>query len=183
MRGRRRPLGTQEAREVFEQLYKATYDQVLAYCRRRTLTHADAQDVLAATYLVAWRRIEEVAGVRTPLAWLYGVARRTLANQRRTTERQARLVGRLEQSDPAVSPDPSSTAERTKELEAVERALSSLSEADQELLRLASFEQLSYSEIAQVMGMTTPAVRSRLYRARRRLQYAFEDAYTAREGP
>ncbi|MGH9896957.1 MAG: RNA polymerase sigma factor [bacterium] len=183
MRSRRRPLDDQEARAAFEELYEATYRKVLAYCRRRARTLEDAQDVLAATYLVAWRRIEDVASADTPLAWLYGVAWRTLANQNRATERQERLVDRLRRSDTLSSPDPAVAIEGAQELEAIEHALTHLPESDREILRLAAFERLSYQEIGHVMGMTTPAVRSHLYRARHRLQRAFQSAYQGEVGP
>ena len=71
---------------------------------RRTSGAHDAGDVLADTMLVAWRRLDEVPGGDTTRLWLYGVARKVLANRRRGDGRRDRLVERLAaQVDAAVS--------------------------------------------------------------------------------
>ncbi|MGH8874151.1 MAG: RNA polymerase sigma factor, partial [Acidimicrobiia bacterium] len=151
-----------------------TNRQVLAYCLRRTPSREDAEDLVAATYLVAWRKIEEVQAAQIPLAWLYGVAYRTLSNQRRGSARRARLLDRLRRQ-PTLhrSDDPALVVEGRAEGERLRQALESLSEIDQELLRLAALERLSHSEIAQVLGTSEGAVGSRLHRARRRLHEAY----------
>lgn len=177
MIGKQRRLTDDEAEAVFVELYEETYRQVLAYCRRRTRTPADAEDVLASTYLVAWRHIEDVADARTPLAWLYGVARRTLANHRRGLDRRQRLIEKLEGASRPEGLNPLTSTEWAERVRAVDRALASLPETDQELLALAAFEELPYKRIAEALDTTTPAIRTRLYRARRRLQRAFEVFY------
>ena len=65
---------------VFERLYRANYDRVLAYGLRRTDPER-ARDATAETFVVAWRRLADVPP--DPLPWLLGVARRVLANERR----------------------------------------------------------------------------------------------------
>jgi Sigma-70 region 2 len=66
--------------ERFAQVFDAHFRAVSAYALRRT-TPAEAEDVVAETFLVAWRRLDELP--EDPKAWLLGVARRILANQRR----------------------------------------------------------------------------------------------------
>ena len=80
--------------ERFQALYEAHAGAVLSYARRRA-ARADADDVLAEVFLVAWRRLEEVPRERERV-WLLGVARRALANQRRGSTRQGALRERLE---------------------------------------------------------------------------------------
>lgn len=168
-------LAPEEARSEFEKLYSATYRKVLAYARRRTPNPMDADDLVASTFLVAWRRLEEVIAADSPLAWLYGVAYRTLANQRRTAARAARLGERARLELPASQPDLApSLAEASEALDRVLSALSSLSQRDQEILRLSAFEGLTNPEIALVLGIRPALVRSRLFRARRRLQNSYE---------
>ncbi|MGH9053837.1 MAG: RNA polymerase sigma factor [Acidimicrobiia bacterium] len=168
-------LGANEALRAFEELFDSTYRQVLAYCLRRTPSREDAEDVVAATYLVAWTKIEEVAAARVPLAWLYGVAYRSLANQRRGSARWARLLERAKRQQTfRRADDPALVVEGSAEVERLRQALESLSRIDQELLRLAAWEGLSNAEIAQVLRTSEGAVRSRLHRARRRLGEAYQ---------
>ncbi|MBX6384794.1 MAG: RNA polymerase subunit sigma-24 [Microbispora sp.] len=59
------------------------YADLLAYVRRRTESPEDAADALAETFATAWRRIGDVPAGPPARLWLYGVARRVLANGRR----------------------------------------------------------------------------------------------------
>ncbi len=160
-----------DAREIFERLFAATYTDVVAYCRRRTPSISDADDAVAATYVVVWRRLDEAAGANSPLAWILGVAYRVLANQRRTTRRQRRLERKAEQlhleSPPAR---PERIVLDRADLEGVLAALASLPPLDREFVRLVAFEQLDYAQIAEAHGLSEGAVRSRLHRARARLR-------------
>ncbi len=173
-------LGPEEGRREFELLYATTYRKVLAYARRRTPNLMDADDLVASTFLVAWRRLEEVIAADIPLAWLYGVAYRTLSNQRRTAARAARLSERVRPELPASQPDLApSVAETSETLDQVLNALATLTQRDQEILRLVAFEELTNPEIASVLGIRSALVRSRLFRARQRLQAAYEGAAKA----
>ncbi|MEV7658624.1 sigma-70 family RNA polymerase sigma factor [Streptomyces anulatus] len=99
------------------------------------------------------------------MPWLYGVARRVLANDRRAARRRRDLSDRL-----AVQPQADAHAEEVIGLTDVARAFSRLSSQDQEVLRLCLWKELTPSEIAQVLGQAQIAVRVRLHRARQRLQ-------------
>jgi RNA polymerase sigma-70 factor, ECF subfamily len=150
--------------ERFEVLYRDYFARVLAYCRRRAAAEV-ASDVVAETFLVAWRRLEELPD--EPLPWLIGVARKTLANQRRGAHRRQLLVDRLIAREPlrlsASTEEPSLTVAR------VAAALERLPESDQELLTLIAWDELSVGEAAGVIGQSAATTRVRLYRARRRL--------------
>jgi RNA polymerase sigma-70 factor (ECF subfamily) len=152
-----------------ESLFEAHHRALLAYAARRSPTLADAEDVVAEVFLVAWRRLSEVPAGEEARPWLFGVARNTIANQRRGFTRRLRLQARLEQTTerPMTEvPVPNSDAEPALE------ALSRLSASDQELLRLAAWEELSHAEIAEVMGISVNAVAIRLHRARARFEQA-----------
>ena len=85
-------MGNRQAR--FEALYQEQVGAVAAYALRRA-SRETSEDVVAETFLVAWRRLEDVP-FEKPLPWLYGVARRTLANQRRAAVRRDALGTRLQ---------------------------------------------------------------------------------------
>ncbi len=155
----------------FEALFEAHHQHVLAYLLRRTEQPADAADVLAEVFLIAWRRKEHVPVGEEARLWLYGVARKTLANYRRGELRKSQLAERLRQS----------LLEQTTEVspanQSVRDALASLPETDRDLVTLNVWEGLTPSQIAAVAGMNPVAVRVRLYRARRRLKRILLKAY------
>jgi len=166
--------GRSNDQERFEELYRATYQDIVAYCHRR-VRPGDVDDVVAGTYLVAWRRIDDFAGADSPVAWLYGVARRTIGNHRRGTGRFASLKQRIlgQPADTDVSTD--RTAELGEELSLALTTLGRMSPADREIIRLAAFEELSYAQIGITLGKSPAAVRSHLFRARKRLKESYDE--------
>ena len=151
-----------EDHDRFEQLFERNHRQVLAYCLRRSPTHADAEDATAEAFTVAWRRRDAAPQAELALPWLYAIARRTLANQRRGNDRRARLAARIE--------PPSSDAHLGGAAGPGFDALQRLRPDDQELLRLVAWEDLRYDEIAEVLGISANAVAIRLHRARVRFE-------------
>jgi RNA polymerase sigma-70 factor (ECF subfamily) len=143
----------------------------LAYALRRTSDVQDGADVLAETLLVAWRRLDDVPPGEAARLWLYGVARNVLANQQRSERRRHRLAERLRRELP---PALEAVALPTPEATPIRAALAQLGAEDQEILRLAGWEELGPGEIATVLGISGVAARSRLHRARRRLRAALE---------
>jgi RNA polymerase sigma factor (sigma-70 family) len=161
--------GEAEAEERFRALFADTVRPLLGYVLRRTAVPSDAADVVAETFLVAWRRIDDVpVGGDAARPWLFGVARRVLGNHRRGERRRSRLGERLRQElADVVAADP---AVRSADVGAVAAAMARLDEADREVLRLTSWEGLSPAEVAVVMGVPAATARSRLHRARNRLR-------------
>jgi RNA polymerase sigma factor (sigma-70 family) len=149
------------AREHFEALYAANAGFVRGYVLRRS-TPARADDVVAEVFLTAWRRLEDVPP--DARAWLLGVARRVLANERRGFERQEALRARLGQ-ERAPDEDAAGEASSRRVLDALE----SLEEGDREALLLVAWEGLSHRDAARVLGVREATFSVRLHRARRRL--------------
>ena len=168
------PLSDEDAVGVFEELYDAYYHKVAVYVTRRTRSTNDADDVVASTFLVAWRRLDDLAAADEPLAWLYAVAYRTLLSHWRGVSKTTDLAGKAaaEYADPIDSVE--AAVEAREQLAHVSIAMLSLSETDQELLRLVGWEQRTHAEIASILGISRVLVRTRLHRARRRLQAAYE---------
>lgn len=154
-------------RRRFEQVYAAHRAKILAYALRRTADPQDAADILAETFLIAWRKLDDVPPGEEARLWLYGVARRVLANHHRGERRRSALAGDLAgqlRIDLAAHRAP----RQEGELAAIAAAFGELSEDDRELLSLVGWEGLDHGEIAAVLGCSRNAVRIRLYRARRR---------------
>lgn len=149
--------------DAFERLWDAHHPSVLAYTRRRLPEH-DAWDAASDTFLVAWRRRCEMPAGPATLPWLYGVARRVVADTRRSEARRGRLAERVA-SEAATATPPTVMTEPV----GLVAALGKLSEADREALLLSAWEGLSNAEAAAAMSVSQVAFRVRLHRARRRL--------------
>lgn len=89
------PQRTPSAEERFTELFDATHARVLGYALRRVSTPEDAADVLAETYLIAWRRVDDLPPGSAGLPWLLATARRVMANHRRGQARRTALADRL----------------------------------------------------------------------------------------
>jgi RNA polymerase sigma-70 factor, ECF subfamily len=156
------PRELAEAR--FSRLYRDHEREILRYALRRSAEPQDAADVVAETFLVAWRRLGEVPVDKEGRLWLYATARRVLANHQRGIKRRTRLAERLREELRRQLPlQPASDC-------SVLDALAGMTEADRELLMLVGMEELSPNEAARVLGISTMAARTRLHRARRRLR-------------
>jgi RNA polymerase sigma-70 factor (ECF subfamily) len=155
------PMQPRERR--FNRLHEEHFEAVRRYVWRRDPALAD--DVVAETFLVAWRRLEELPEDARP--WLIGVARNIRLNARRSTRRQQALAVRLTE----VGPEPAAP-ESSRERDAVRAALERLSPADQEVLLLSVWDDLDRTAIAAVFGCTKANVSLRLHRARRRFTAA-----------
>lgn len=153
-------------RRRFERVYDDCYDAILRYCLRRT-SREDALDATAETFLVAWRRRADVP-VGRELPWLYGVACRVLANQRRGRVRHAAALADLRSVDePVVGPE--TLVVQHYETADLISALGRLSVKDQEVVCLAGWEELDRDELALAVGCTPNAATKRLNRALDRL--------------
>ncbi|HUP53953.1 MAG TPA: sigma-70 family RNA polymerase sigma factor [Methylomirabilota bacterium] len=160
------PTAPSSALARFDAIFREHQRHVLAYAIRRAQTLADAEDVAAETFIVAWRKIDSIPA-DDPLPWLYAVARRVLANHRRGLGRRDRLAALLRVED---VPTPIRAGD---DLDGPAfGALATLSPADQELLRLVAWEELGNRQIAAVLGITPNAVAIRLHRARERFASA-----------
>ena len=154
-----------ERRRRFEAVYAAHRGPILGYVLRRTDNPDDAADVIAETFLTAWRRLEDMPRDPQARLWLYGVARRVLANHHRGERRRSALTDRL-RADLAAEYRP---AEFDGDQARIAEAFRRLPAGDRELLALSAWEGLGYGQIAVVLGCSRNAVRLRLFRARKRL--------------
>jgi RNA polymerase sigma-70 factor, ECF subfamily len=131
--------------ERFERLYEEHFERVAAYLLARVDRDA-AADALAATFEVAWRRITEVPPQELP--WLLGVARRVLANARRSRARQAALVQRMASATRSLA----GAEEDAGAAAQLASAIAQLTGSQQEALLLIAWDGLSEREAALAVG-------------------------------
>jgi len=169
------PPGRRASRRTrFEEIYAANCGPILGYALRRTSNGDDAADVVAETFLTAWRRLDDVPSGDGARLWLYGVARRVLANYHRGERRRFELADRLRPELERVHLDQDCIGQ----LAGIAAAFRGLPEADRELLALVAWEGLDHGQIADVLGCSRNAVRIRLHRARGRLAGAMAQQST-----
>jgi RNA polymerase sigma-70 factor (ECF subfamily) len=152
----------QAGRERLEGLFRQYEPAVVAYVRRRAPKN-DVDDLVAETFLVAWRRLDHVPDPALP--WLLGVARRVLATDRRGDRRRRNLDLRL-----AATQSRSVSVWSDEPEDRAIAALASLPEKDREALMLIAWEGLSPREAAIVLGEPGTRFRVRLHRAKRRIK-------------
>jgi RNA polymerase sigma-70 factor (ECF subfamily) len=157
------PLTPADTEELFATHARGVY----RYARSR-LPAAEADDVVAEVFAIAWRKGELPDN---PRAWLLGVARRVMANQVRAQHRRTALAERV-RTHPA--PPDQDDVRLVAELDGLRRALDLLRPADREVIALLAAAELATSEVAQVLGCTTATAATRVHRARRRLRAAYE---------
>ncbi len=160
---------------VTEQAFEDVFDEhgaaVFAYLLRRT-SREDAEDLLSEAFLTFWRKFGGRQMPDEPVPYLLAIARRLLANHRRSDARRTALQDRIAREPVAMPPGVEEGAEGSGLLE----ALAQLSEPDREVLLLDAWEQLSGPEAARVLGCREGTYRQRLRRARGRLEALLETA-------
>jgi RNA polymerase sigma-70 factor, ECF subfamily len=158
-----------EREERINALY-SRYDELRETLSRRTGSRAAADEAVAAAFVVAWDRWESMpAEFEEAVAWLAGTAWNLARNAYRAAQRDRDLlarvgaeVGRLDAEAERDDPEPLAVAWR------------SLSDADREVLRLSAWEGLAPEDIARGLGISPGAAANRLWRARGRLNDAFD---------
>ncbi|WP_375474761.1 RNA polymerase sigma factor [uncultured Jatrophihabitans sp.] len=165
----------EERRALLDEWFRAYANRVLAYLLHRTDAQT-AQDVLQEVFVTAFRKAEDVP--RPPLGWLFGTARRLLANRHRGNRRHDELIARLV-DDAGQEADPGLAEVK----EAFLQTLATLSPGDREVLTLTGWYDLTPREAAVALGTSPVNYAVRLHRARKRLAAALEEAGYRGETP
>jgi RNA polymerase sigma-70 factor (ECF subfamily) len=155
----------------FRALFGENYRQLARYARHRGLNNEEADDLIASTFEVVWRRFESVPDGDGAVLWLYGIAFNQLRNLRRSKRRQTRLAERI--VPPVSMPDSADLSDIP--VETVRAALLALTFDDREVILLVAGEGLSANEVGVVLGCGETTARSRLHRARKRLAVILEE--------
>jgi RNA polymerase sigma factor (sigma-70 family) len=160
---------TEEAR--FQALFDAHYSAIARYFLSRCDRAADVDDLVAATFEVAWCQLDAVPAGDEAIPWLFAVARNHLRNARRKTQREAAFIAAL---TPTVPTSAEMAVQGREEFAETMRALAQLRPLDRDLILLVTWDELTPSGAGRVLGLRPNAARSRLHRARQRLAALLE---------
>lgn len=142
---------------------------LLVYLVRR-LDPQDAPDVLGTVFATAWRRRADLpTDPERARMWLFGIARRSTANHRRSRARADALTARL--SD-ALRVDPAPVVDRDDAGPAVRDAVAELPARQRELVRLVHWDGFTLTQAAEIAGIRASTARTHYARARRTLETA-----------
>jgi RNA polymerase sigma-70 factor (ECF subfamily) len=158
---------------AFDQLMLRHHSSVHRFIRTLTTDDGAAEDALQETFVAAWRGTGAFRGDASVRSWLFTIARHAVHRQFRRPAGAPPPDEVASLDDLGVqagwgSSDPEAAAIRSQRRETVARALESLDPEDRRVLVLRDVEQLTGEETAAVLGVTLPAMKSRLHRARLR---------------
>lgn len=134
------------------------------FLRHRTGEDAAADDLLQEVFLRVLRRQNGLCGIDNPRAWLFHVARNLLIDRLRLTKEQVDLPDDLAAEVEETPPPVDSLTQ------CLPRVLSELSPQDREAITLCDIEGMTQQDFARHIGLSLPAAKSRVQRARARLK-------------
>jgi RNA polymerase sigma-70 factor (ECF subfamily) len=148
----------------FDELYERYARDVYRFALYLSGSPAQAEDIAAETFVRVWTARDRI-DVATVKAYLFTIARNLYMDGRRRQSRQVELDESL--CDPA--PGPELQAEARQQLEAVLAALQQLPDVDRAALLMRAQDGMPYEEIAAALGLSLPAAKVKVHRARLRL--------------
>jgi RNA polymerase sigma-70 factor (ECF subfamily) len=165
-------------REAFEALYRKFFPRIYRFVRKRMGNRSDVEETVQEIFIAAFSSLGAYRGEAPFGAWVYGLARRTIAN--RFKRKRAETVPWSDTDaalgdaaagvrDDANAPDPHAAYERNERLAQLETAARQLSPSQWEYFRLHHLEHVPIEDIARRGGLSRDAVKSHLYRARKLL--------------
>ena len=160
--------------DAFGMLVRTYLGRVYRVAHAIVRNEDEAADIAQDTFVRAFRRIDRFDTERPLFPWLYQIARNLALNRiARVRKRETALP----EYDTllAVGPGPEETAVAAGESERVRRAVASLSEQHRAVIELNHFQECSYREIAEILGIPIGTVMSRLYHARQRLRKLLDE--------
>ena len=154
---------------AFGELWDRHRDRVFRHARRLLDQHADAEDATAMAFLELWRRRSDARVVDgSLLPWLLVVTTNVVRNMARSRRRYRDVLARL--PEPEHARDAGELVAARSETASRIAALGRLNPADQHLITLVAFDDVSLSDAATALGISYGAAKTRLSRARARLE-------------
>ncbi|MCY3888675.1 MAG: sigma-70 family RNA polymerase sigma factor [bacterium] len=159
-------------RDAFNELVRSTYRDIYALAYRLTGNPDDAGDVVQDAYVRAYRAIRRFRGDSSFSTWMYRITSNCASTHlsRRTRQRTEELSDDVPIVDLRPEQDPSLRAEAAILRHHIDRAIRALPDRLRQVVVLRDLHDLSHSEIAAELGITTSAAKVRLHRARQRLR-------------
>lgn len=165
---------------AFVSLYNRYKGAIYAFCFKMLLDREQALDVMQETFLRIYENRDRLLNAGSFKAWTFTIARNQCLNQLRRSHRHVALDDKL---PPPEAPAMRQLAalEKSEQVALVNHFLAQLKPDYREVLILREYQNLSYEEIAAITRSTLSAVKSRLFKARRKLAAFMEPVLHADE--
>lgn len=148
---------------ALRELIRAMQGRVYAYCLSLVLCPEDAEELTSEVFYQAWRSARNFKGQSRATTWLFGIARNLCMNHLR--KKRIHFIELME-GDAVYNPE----EELDYDPEVIKRAMERLSPAHREVLYLVFYEEMSYEEIASLLGIPENTVKTRVFHAKRKLK-------------
>lgn len=158
---------------AFVGIYNRYKGAVYAFCCKMLVDSEQAQDVTQETFLRIYENRDRLLKSSSFKSWLFTIARNQCLNSLRRSKRHTAFDVNLESSLPAME-TPYSKMEKNEQVCFVTQFIQSLKPEYREVLILREYQNLTYEEIAAVTRSSISAVKSRLFKARRKLGKVME---------
>ncbi len=156
---------------AFRQLYDLSYGRVARYVQKVVGNDSLADDILVQTYTVAWQKCDTFKGDGRITTWLIGIARNIMF-------REFRKIKKYEPFDEeygAADTQSQFRVEIKSTNAAVKAALQTLKAKHREILELVFYQEFSYVEVAELIGIPVNTVKTRVFHAKQALKDVLED--------
>ncbi|MEM1127367.1 MAG: RNA polymerase sigma factor [Bacteroidota bacterium] len=154
---------------AFVSLYNRHKEGVFIFCTKMLLDASQAEDMMQETFLRVYENKDRLLNAGAFKSWLFTIARNQCLNVLRRRHRQEPLTEQHQTAPLAPQELPSAQLEKSEQVALVNQILQELSPAYREVLILREYQNLSYEEIASITRSTLSAVKSRLFKARRKM--------------
>jgi RNA polymerase sigma factor (sigma-70 family) len=163
------------AARTLDDLYRHHAAEIFRYAYAVLGNHADAEDITQATFMNALRALERGESPRKPSNWLLVIAHNLIRQRFRQAQARPAEVALNEELARAA---PDTNGDDTPSVDEVVKALGRIPPSQREAIVMREFEGRSYAEIAEILGITTSALETLLFRARRSLAEELESLIT-----
>lgn len=171
--------------DAFRRLFQRYYPRVYAFVLRRLGDSTSAEDTTVETFAELWRTAKRFRGDSRPSTWIYGIAHfKALAARRAAMRNKRSKVIPVDFETLSRAPSPEvlqDHVESREEVRRVRQAIQALPQRYRQVIELAFFENLPYSEIARRLGMAEGTVKTQISRARDRLRKQLANMQVANE--
>jgi RNA polymerase sigma-70 factor (ECF subfamily) len=157
---------------AFAPLYRAYVTPIFRYLYSRLGNAGEAEDLTSQVFMDALESLPRYRHRGHFPAWLFSIARHRLLNHWRRRSSEVDIETAEDRASPAL--DPLAEVVRNEEIQSLKGLIDELEEDEQDLLRLRFVAELSYGEIAGVLGSSEEAAKKRIYRLLTRMESQLE---------
>jgi len=159
-------LVTEGDSTAFRQLYDLSYGKVSRYVQKVVSDSSLVDDILVQTYTVAWQKSDAFKGTGRITTWLIGIARNIMFREFKKIKKNVPF----EEEYSAADTQSQFQVEIESTNTALKATLQSLKVKHREILELVFYQELSYVEVAEMIGIPVNTVKTRVYYAKQALK-------------